>query len=100
MNHTSTNSYPGISAENAAFIDEHWPAFAARVQQRLCAGAKEYGDGSLSRSLPWLIEEIRQELRDVAGWAAIMDYRLEQMLKSANCAEQLAEISAPGLRHE
>lgn len=59
-----------------------WQEFAAAVESRLAQGARDYGDKSFSREPAELIEEIRQELRDVAGWAFVLDRRLATMARA------------------
>jgi hypothetical protein len=53
-----------------------WPAFAARVQARLEADACAYPE-SPSRSELELLDEIAQELEDVAGWSCVLWSKLE-----------------------
>ncbi len=60
-------------------LTTQWPEFVAAVEARLAVGAREYGDRSFSRSPVKLIGEIRQELRDVAGWAFVLDCRLQRI---------------------
>lgn len=56
-----------------------WPAFATRVRERLEAGRAAYGDRSFSADPARLVEEIRQELLDVCGWAFVLATRLDSM---------------------
>ncbi len=56
-----------------------WPAFSARVRERLEAGRTEYGDTSFERPPGELLEEIQQELCDVCGWSFILFERLERL---------------------
>lgn len=60
-------------------LDDHIDRFVARLRARLAAGAREYGDRSFTRPLPELIDEIQQELEDVAGWGLIAWVRLEEI---------------------
>ena len=57
--------------------------FVEDVRQRLDAGAREYGQQSFEREPADLVEEIRQELRDVAGWAYVLDQRLARIQAKA-----------------
>lgn len=57
----------------------HWNAFCRSVQNRLEAGRITYGDSSFDRPLTVLIEEIRQECEDQAGWAFIAWTRLNEL---------------------
>ena len=55
--------------------------YFSRVRRRLKAGAEEYQDKSLeARPLPEVIDELRQELEDIGGWAAIVHHRLTKWL--------------------
>ena len=56
-----------------------WRDYAAAVESRLAQGERDYGDKSFSKSPAKLIEEIRQELRDVSGWAFVLDRRLQRI---------------------
>ena len=64
-----------------------WRTFLRRVEDRMEQGAKDYGDKSVHRPCQDLIEELQQELLDVAGWAAIMHARLERLRAQADKAE-------------
>ncbi len=55
--------------------------FARRIEERLENGRRVYGDSSFDRPLESLVEEIRQELLDVAGWSFIMYHRLSEIEK-------------------
>lgn len=48
------------------------PQFLAAVDARLEKGAVEYGDTSPSKNYSVLVDEVQQELLDVAGWACQM----------------------------
>lgn len=74
----STQSSETLEWSRAA----EWQEFAAAVESRLAQGARDYGDKSFSREPAELIEEIRQELRDVAGWAFVLDRRLATMARA------------------
>lgn len=54
-----------------------WRQFAGRVEKRMARGAEEYGGNSYNEDPAVLVAEVRQELLDVAGWASILDARLE-----------------------
>jgi len=49
-----------------------WPAFAESVRKRLDAGRVSYGDRSFSRDPAELVEELRQEALDLAGWGFVL----------------------------
>ncbi len=55
---------------------DRWPDFAAATDSRLKQGAREYGDRSFDLASTSLLDEIREELEDVAGWAFILWVRL------------------------
>lgn len=63
--------------------ENDWDDFAQEVEARLHKGELEYGNRSFSDDPLKLYEELREELRDVAGWAFTLDQRL------ANSAEML-----------
>lgn len=64
-------------ATRAAFAE-----FCARVEARLAQGARVYGDSSLDLPTPRLLNEIQQELEDVAGWSILLWARLERIRKA------------------
>lgn len=45
--------------------------FVARLDARLAKGAEDYGDRSPSRPFYELLDEMQQELLDIAGWACM-----------------------------
>jgi hypothetical protein len=53
--------------------------FTKAIHARLENGRPIYGDSSFERQPQELLEEIRQELLDVAGWAFIMYERLNEL---------------------
>ena len=50
----------------------HFDKFIQHLDQRLKKGYHEYGDKSFDRSSNSLLNEIQEELVDVAGWAEIL----------------------------
>ena len=62
---------------------ERWPLLAM-VAARLVDGEVEYGNASLDRPIARTIDEIRQELADVAGWACVMDRQLGRIMVAAD----------------
>jgi hypothetical protein len=58
-------------------LDDKIAAFFARVTERMHAGQRQYGDRSWSRSPDALLDEIQQELEDVAGWSIVLWSRLQ-----------------------
>jgi hypothetical protein len=61
-----------LSTEEGCFFD-----FISKVEARLREGKREYGDSSFKGKLK--LEEIQQELLDVAGWASIEWFKLERL---------------------
>lgn len=62
-------------------------SFMRRVRERLENGRRVYGDSSFERPLTSLVEEIRQEVLDQAGWSFILFVRLcelERMVEAAS----------------
>lgn len=53
--------------------------FVARLRARLVAGAGTYGDRSFTRLAAELVDEVQQELEDVAGWGLLLWMRLERL---------------------
>jgi hypothetical protein len=64
-------------------LDDAFAEFFAAVDRRLEAGAKVYGNRSFSRAPAELIREIRDECRDVAAYAFILDCRLAALESAA-----------------
>ena len=60
---------------------EQYAEFIKRVTTRLEQGGDEYEDTSFSKSKPQLVEEIKQELEDVAGWSFILWTRIDRLMK-------------------
>lgn len=55
------------------------PDFQAKMASRMRVGQREYGDRSFELPPLRLIDEIQQELIDVANWSFVLWQRLEQM---------------------
>lgn len=60
-------------------IESEWPQFVDLVHSRLRVGAVEYGDTSFNRDPVELLDEIDQELADVAGWSFILRCQLKEI---------------------
>jgi len=56
----------------------HFNKFIQHLDQRLKKGHHEYGDKSFDRPACELLDEIQEELVDVAGWAEILYSILEE----------------------
>jgi hypothetical protein len=52
------------------------PQVTADVARRLEAGAREYGDASLSKPHGELLQEVYEEFLDVIGWSLILLARM------------------------
>lgn len=57
-------------------------AFFKSVRKRLHAGATEYSDRSFDLPPEALMQEVQEELADVAGWAFILWARCERMRRA------------------
>ena len=66
--------------------------FVTRLRARLTAGAVTYGNSSFTRPASELVDEIQQELEDVAGWSLLLWTRLERL------RDRVAEHGEGGLR--
>ena len=60
-------------------LDAHLDRFVTRLRARLAAGAREYGDRSFTRPAADLVDELQQEVEDIAGWGLILWIRLERL---------------------
>lgn len=56
-----------------------WRIFMCRVEERLKEGETQYGNKSYAKNPDALLNEIQQEVEDIAGWGAILWARLENM---------------------
>ena len=71
--------------------------FTDRIRQRLQMGKRVYGDSSFDRPLPSLVEQIRPEVLDAAGWAFILYERLEELGAHVKVAVEL-QAAPQGLK--
>jgi hypothetical protein len=60
-------------------LDADLVRFVQRLRARLVAGATVYGNESFTRPAIELVDEIQQEIEDVAGWGLILWIRLERL---------------------
>lgn len=58
-----------------------WQRYFDALDKRLEQGQKEYGDKSFCESTSELLDEIQQEVLDIAGWSYILWERLERLKK-------------------
>jgi hypothetical protein len=68
-----------VSDNGAGGYLEDFRQFAVAVTERLRKGEETYRGYSFSAEPRALVEEIRNELRDVAGWAFLLDCRLARV---------------------
>ncbi len=71
-----------------------WPTFRKLVRSRLAAGARSYGS-SASRPLCSTLDEISEELADVAGWATVAFSRIEALKARAEVLEAAQPMPEP-----
>lgn len=60
-------------------LDKLWRIFLSRVEERLKEGQRQYGDRSYTKNPDVLLNELQQEVEDIAGWGVILWIRLEAM---------------------
>ncbi len=60
-------------------LQPHWERFAAKVHARLVEGERVFDNKGLDKSNLTLIDEIQQELEDIAGWGVLLWIRLERI---------------------
>jgi hypothetical protein len=56
-----------------------YPGFEARLRDKLQKGYEEHTDASFARMPEELVEELREECIDIAGWAMVLDTRIGAM---------------------
>jgi hypothetical protein len=56
-----------------------YPDFEARLRDKLQKGYEEHTDASFARMPEELVEELREECIDIAGWAMVLDTRIGAM---------------------
>lgn len=69
-----------------------------RVRAKTSRGAIEYGDRSFELRGDRIVEEMRDELADVCGWAHVLDERLERCAAALERVESLLETEAALVR--
>lgn len=60
-------------------LDKLWRIFLSRVEERLKEGQIQYGNKSFTKNPDALLNELQQEVEDIAGWGVILWIRLEAM---------------------
>lgn len=68
--------------------NDEFKAFMREILVRMEAGHQEYGDKSFLKPPLALVEEIKEEVLDVCGWAFILYRRVSKL------AEKAAELDA------
>lgn len=68
-------------------LDAHLDRFVQRLRARLEAGAATYGDASFTRPAAELVDEIQQEVEDIAGWGLLLWIRLDRLLGAVERTE-------------
>lgn len=69
-------------------IQADWERFAAKVHARLVQGERVFDNKSLDKANIDLVDEIQQELEDIAGWGVLLWIRLERIKTLAKQLEQ------------
>ena len=72
-----------------------WPGFVSQVGRRLERGRVQYGESSVGRPLPQLLDELEQEIQDIAGWAFLLWQRIVHLRATALEAEDPAPKPIP-----
>ena len=62
-------------------MKDDYTVYFNKLQQRLEVGAKEYGNDSFKKSQVKLMEEIQEEILDIAGWSYVLWQKLENLKK-------------------
>lgn len=70
-------------------LDAALDRFVSRLRTRLAAGAVTYGDTSFTRPAGGLVDEVMQELEDVAGWSLLLWVRLDRLRGQVERAVEL-----------
>ena len=71
---------------------EAFERFVARSTARWEKGGKEYGGRSYSKRPRSLLCELKEELQDVVGWAAILHKRIEDMEQPLCALERVGDL--------
>jgi len=58
---------------------ENLDAFFRRVRERMDVGRVEYGDRSFASDPLSLVNEIQEEILDIAGWSYVLYCRMERV---------------------
>jgi len=63
--------------------NDEFKAFMQEIHSRMEAGHREYGDKSFLRPPLALVEEIKEEVLDICGWAFILYRRVSKLAEKA-----------------
>jgi len=58
---------------------DRWEEFEAKARARLEAGAREYGDQSFTKGIPYVFAQLKEELLDLAGWGYVGYERIREL---------------------
>ena len=64
------------------------PGFVAKMESRLAAGQREYGDASFDRPIAELIDEVEEEIIDQVGWSFIAWSRIVSLREKVGRLER------------
>lgn len=71
--------------------------FLDLVLNKLDRGQREYGDRSFTRDPKALLDEMLEEVADIAGWGAVLAVRIHELKAAIDAAErESADVTAPG----
>ena len=78
-------------------LDAHLERFTERLRARLVAGAAKYGDTSFRRPITEILDELQQELEDIAGWGLIAWVRIERLRRQLDqvTGQPAGDIGSP-----
>lgn len=71
----------------------HMPEFFEAVRARMMKGVLTYEDKSFSKRPEDLIEELKQEALDLAGWGFILFSRLQGMAEAIEASRDQLEVA-------
>jgi hypothetical protein len=72
--------------------------FTSAVAGRLDRGRRDYGDSSFTRPAVEILDELSQELLDLAGWSFILWSRLQRLERSLRPVPAVCGGDEPSLR--
>ncbi len=67
--------------EKGTVNEQEVAAYFAELDERLRVGAACYGDKSFDKTEGRLLQEIQEEILDIAGWSYILWVKLERLKK-------------------